>query len=238
MSTKTETKQSSNNAITYDPGSKQAYDQNIATSMPILQQLASNPLSNAFFNQQLGMGNKQATQAGQRGIANILSNAKMGGFAGQGTSPFLQSMLANAHRGTSGLQQGNLWNAMNSANSKQMQSLGLLSSFNPLMTGSNSQGQSSQTTSGLGTWLPQLIGGGLSAAAGVMTGGASTALQGASHAAAGAIGQGASNGGTWLGGQFGSGGGGLGSGTFMPSLSTAYGSGSSLPAFNPLSLQY
>jgi hypothetical protein len=160
MSTKT------TNTINYDPSAKSIYDQGIKNASGIFQQWATNPYGNPFFSMNKAMLNNQALGMGQRNISTILSNARSSGM-GAGSSGFLQSMLAQSARGTSGLQNQGLFQAMQQANQNQQFALGNLWNFQPLMTGST------QTKSGLGTWLPQVLGAAAMAAAAPFTGGAS-----------------------------------------------------------------
>jgi hypothetical protein len=172
MSTKTESK------INYDPNAMGIYGQGIKTASGVFNQWATNPYSNPFFNMQKAFLSNQAAGVGQRNVSTILSNASRSGFGG-GNSGFTQSLIAQAGRATSGLQNQGLFQALQQANQNQQFALGNLWNFQPLMTGST------QTRSGLGTWLPQVLGAAAMAGMAPFTGGASLAGMGSMIGGAG-----------------------------------------------------
>lgn len=135
-----------------------------------LQNFMQNPLTSSFFNQRVGMGAKQISQQAAAGTQALLSNFRQSGMSGGTTNPFLQSMIARQGRATSGLQANNFLSQLFNANQLQLGATGMAQAYNPLMTG----GSSTQTKSGLGTWLPQLAG----AALGGLTGGLGSSLGG------------------------------------------------------------
>jgi len=122
------------------------------------------PLRSPMFQAGLGQGTTQANQMGQTAVGNITQNAA--GFGGgQATPGFMQSQIRNAGYQTSGLKQNAYWSALQSAVGTQLGATGQAAGYQPLKTGQT------QTTSGLGTWLPQLLGAGLGAASGGLLGG-------------------------------------------------------------------
>lgn len=165
MSTKT----TDTNTIQYDPGSKGVYSSLQSPIGNTLSQFMQNPLTSSFFNQRVGMGQNQISKMGASGMQSLLSNNR--NMGGGGSNPFLQSQIARQGRATSGLMSNNFLNQLMQANQLQLGATGMAQSYNPLMTGSTG----TQTKSGLGTWLPQLIGSLGGAAIGAFTGGASSA---------------------------------------------------------------
>lgn len=198
MSSKQQTDSKSNTAFNFDPSSMQAYLKNISSVMPFLQNNVNNPFGNDAFKQESTIGQDQAARVGQRGVSNVTQNAAGLGYNTNGG--MFNSMLQRAGQNTSAMQGQAFRGAIGNAVGRQMSSAGMLSSFQPLMTGSNSNSQQTQQTSGLGTWLPQLIGSLGGAAMSAFAPGAGAAM-GAGKAASG--GASAFSGG--LGGVFGSG---------------------------------
>src|SRR6185312_9901643 len=162
MSTKQTSSGTNSTAFQFDPQSMNQYLSNIATTMPWLRNNVTNPYGSDAFKQESAINQDNALNVGARNKSNLLNNAAALGY---GTSGGLfQSMLARAGRDTSNLQAQGFRSAVGNANTRQMQSAGMLNAFQPLMTGSKGSFTNTQTTSGLGTWFPQVIGAGLSAA--------------------------------------------------------------------------
>lgn len=207
MSTKQQTNGSSNTGFNFDPTSMQAYLKNIGTVMPFLQSNVSNPFGSDTFKQESVMGQDQAAKVGQRGVSNVSQNAAAMGYNTSGG--MFNSMLQRAGQNTSALQGQAFRGAVGNANARQMSSAGMLSSFQPLMTGSNSTSQQTQQTSGLGTWLPQLAGALGGAAMSAFTGGIGGGASGGSSSPTsagmgiGSMGSGANMFGSGIGSMFG-----------------------------------
>lgn len=142
----------------------------------------NNPFSNPFFQTQQQMGYKQADMQNQSNMSNITRNLGMNGMASN--SPAAMEMMNNQMRsGTN--QRANLGflNPVNNAFTAQQNAMGMAGSYKPLQTGQT------QTQSGLGTWLPQVAGMGISALTGAFgipggaAGGAMHGTMGAMNAA-------------------------------------------------------
>ena len=162
----------------YDPASMQRYQTAQGQALGGLQSWAQNPLQNSFFNTLAQMQRQNVGQQGQSAVQSLLQNALTSGFgqAGGGGSPYMQSLMAQQSRAQSG-QQAQGFNALLAQMPQyQLQALGALQGgFNPLQTGGTQNqsykgnmtgqqnSQQTQQMSGLGTWLPQLLGGGLGA---------------------------------------------------------------------------
>jgi hypothetical protein len=118
----------------------------------------TNPYSNMFFNQQLGMGQQQLGAQGASANQALLQRAQAMGV--QGNSPLMMSQMGqNQRAGMAG--QSNLFNnLLMQAGQMRQSALGMAGSYRPLQTGQVGVEQ----TSGLGSWLPQLAGAGLGAA--------------------------------------------------------------------------
>lgn len=167
MSTKQTTNQSSSSALQYDPASKNIYGSLTGAGGGVLNQYMVNPFNNPFFNIGTGQAQRGAQQMGANAIQALMQNQKVSGLSGQAGQGFQQAQLGRIGRSTLSMgAQGNMANVMAALN-RQMQATGMGMSFQPLLTGEKGQSQSVQQTSGLGTWLPQLLG----TAAGMAMGG-------------------------------------------------------------------
>lgn len=125
------------------------------------------PFGSSLFKSAYGQGTINAQQQGQTAVGNIGQNAAQ--FGGGNVPGFLQSQVRNAGYQTSGAQQGAYWNALNSTVNSQLGAASTAAGYRPLQTGQT------QKTSGLGSWLPQVVGAGLNLGLAGLTGGASAA---------------------------------------------------------------
>lgn len=158
MSTKTNTDTSNQ----YNAQGMGAYNSLIPQFSSTVSSLMSSPLNNSFFQNQLAQTQKSASQIGQRNISNIASNTRAGGGLLSGAGSFQTSQLNNAMLSNSANQSGAFNSSLNTALSNRNFALQSAEGFNPLQTGS----QTTQSKSGLGTWLPQVAGAALGAATG------------------------------------------------------------------------
>lgn len=173
MSTKSTTNQNSSNALNYDPASKGLYSSLTGAGGKQLLDLINNPFGNSLYKLGLGQSQRGAQQTGQQGIQALLNNMKVGGISGQAGNAFQTAQLNKLGRSNlttmSNANVGNITNALQ----RQMTATGMGMSFNPLLTGETGKSTTTQQQSGLGTWLPQLLGGIAGAGLGMATGGAS-----------------------------------------------------------------
>jgi hypothetical protein len=183
MSKKTQTDSKSDSTLKFDPASKGIYDLlTKAGSGQLLQQI-QNPFGNPAYQLGLGQSQKAAGQAGQNLMKTLQQNQKVSGLFGNGGNAFQMAQQGKIGRTTAGLQSNaNIQNIMN-AFARQQGSIAQAMSFNPLMTGEKSNSQQTQTTSGVGSWLPQVAGMAMQAGLGMATGGASMAFPGMSPGA-------------------------------------------------------
>ena len=136
---------------------------------PMLGGYMANPFGNPFFQQQQQMGTRQAANLGQTGMSNITRNLTASGLGGGGSmSPMAMEMMQNQGRANTGLTaQLGFQNPMQNALGMQQWAGGMAGQQRPFQTGQNQ----TQSTGGLGTWLPQLAQLGMSAATMGMGGG-------------------------------------------------------------------
>jgi len=164
------TKKKSTQKTQFDPGSKGVYD----TLQPQIQNLLLQQMQDPYsflrpqYDLALQMSLGQASRLGQRGMQNLLLNRpQMGAMSLQ---PYMASQIGRQSRATSGLQANamlqNRLQMLQQGEGLRSQALGQSQGYNPLVTGQTA----TEKTSGLGTWLPQVIGAGLGFAGGFMPG--------------------------------------------------------------------
>jgi hypothetical protein len=159
----------------YNPSGMNAYNAFQPQIMSNLMQMVNNPLGSSFFQNQLQQQLSNTRQLGARSNSNLLQNMRAGGGILSNSAGFMAGALNRNQLGNN-FMQGNAFNhALNGALSNRGTALMSMQAYQPLQTGQNS----TQSTGGLGTWLPQLIGAGLGAAGGAMTGGFGGGLSGA-----------------------------------------------------------
>jgi len=174
MSTKQTT--NSTNALQYDPKSKGLYDQLTSGAGNILSQYMTNPFGNGFFNLGQGMGQAAAQKQGATMKNALAQNMKVSGIGGNAGNAFQLGQLGRIGRSTSAMGASSTMSNVLNALNRQMTASQMGLSFNPLLTGE--KGQTVQQQSGLGTWLPQLLGAGIGAASSFATGGMKGAMKG------------------------------------------------------------
>lgn len=168
MSKKTETKTTNQ----YDSASMNQYHTNHGNATNVFSDYMKDPLKASYFQNQVNILNRASNQIGQRNVSNLLNNQNL---TGGGVMPgYMSSMLARTGRDTGAMQAQNFLGALMQAEQNRRGAASAAFQDRPLQTGQNSV----QTTSGVGTWLPQVIGAGLSGLAAVGTGGASLAATG------------------------------------------------------------
>ena len=132
-----------------------------------LMQMVNNPLGNSFFKNQLAQQQGLNNQISQRSNSNLLQNMRAGGGVLSNSAGFMAGAL-NRNQQTNNMMQGNAFNsALNQALTSRNMGLASMQAYQPLQTGQTS----TQTQSGLGTWLPQVAGMALGAATGGLFGG-------------------------------------------------------------------
>lgn len=221
MSTKNTTNSTSATGFQFDPTSMAAYTKNLGINMPFLQGNVTDPYSSNAFQQESTINRDQAQRQGQRGVSNATQNGAAMGYSTSGGTA--NGLIQRAGQNTNAMAGQGFRSAITNANTRQMQSSQMLSAFQPLMTGSNSNSSSVSQQSGLGTWLPQVAGMALGAATAGMTGGASALASGIGGDGVSMLGSGSSisppNYGMGLGGFPGM------TGTSMSGLPNFYGGG-------------
>lgn len=210
MSSKTETKSTNS----YDSGSMSAFNAfTPQVQANWTQDMQLDPTKSSTYNLGLQKMQGAASQIAARNKENFFGNMTAGGYSGNNLSGVQQQGLMGLGMGASSLTANAFNQNYMNYDMLRRQTTSQAAGYKPLQTG----GTQTQTTSGLGTWLPQVVGAGLGAAAGFATGGLSTALGGASSGFGGAKGSSAGGNFSPFGGGFGSGANG-GGGGFNPNF--------------------
>lgn len=127
----------------------------------------SNPFGSPQFGLEQQMGTHQAQGLGGQGMSNLLRNMTASGMSGGASSPAGLEMQQNQGRANTGMQaQLGFMNPTMNALNRQQFAMGLGSQYRPQQTGQTS----TQSTGGMGSWLPQLASMGMGLATGGMGG--------------------------------------------------------------------
>lgn len=162
------TTQTTSSSNQYNPASMNTFNAFQQPYGQTINQMMSNPLGfvSPIYNLSGQMAQANAAQQGARGMGNLTNNLAASGFSGVNLPAYMQSQINAQGRATSGMQANAF---LQNQLAKNQAALGVqqfgasqAGGYRPLQTG-NTQ---TQMQSGLGTWLPQVAGMGLSAAMG------------------------------------------------------------------------
>jgi hypothetical protein len=168
MSTKKESKTTNQ----YNQGSMNAFNAlTPAVQKNWLNDMALDPRKAESFNLALQAGMQNNQLGAQRSVFNLTQNLKTGGFAGTNLSGVHFGQLAKIGRQKSAMDSNSLIQNWLNYDMLRRQTTSNAAGYKPLQIGQTNV----EKTSGLGTWLPQVIGGGLALASAFATGGASAA---------------------------------------------------------------
>jgi hypothetical protein len=147
----------------------------------VLPGFMTNPFGTPQFKQSQQLGTTQANNLNQTATSGLVNNMIGSGMAGGASNPASTEMLQNqARANTSNTANLGFIQPTQQALGTQQAALGTAAGFKPLQTG----GTNVQSTQGLGTLLPQLLGAAGGLAAGIGTGGLSSLFSGPAGAAA------------------------------------------------------
>lgn len=172
MSTQQTTTSNQDTNLKFDPGSLSLYQDLTKTGGGILKGFMNNPFGNPFYRMGAGQTDKEAQALGQQNINVVNQLQRVSGLGGNAGTGWLQAQMARTGRANQALRsQGQISNIM-AALQRQIGATGMGMSYSPLMTGQSASGKQTTETSGLGTWLPQVLGAGLGMATSMATAGA------------------------------------------------------------------
>ena len=174
MTTKTTT-ESENNMI-YNPTAQGVYNNLVSKGGKVLGDYVDNPLGNAMYRMGLGQSQAGATAQGANNQKALQQNMLTSGLTGQAGAGFNAAQTAKMGRANASMMSNaNVSNVMQ-AFQRQMQATGMGMSFSPQLSGT--KGTETTQKSGLGTWLPQVIGAGVGAVTGGLGGGGLSGILG------------------------------------------------------------
>lgn len=175
MGTTNTTTGSNTSSLQFNPIAQGMYNQLIQGGGNVLSGYINNPFGNAAYQMGASQSQAGAQQAGNNNMQALNQSALTNGMTGQAGAGFMNAQRAQTGRANQAMSsQANIQNVL-SALQRQMSAAGTGMSFSPQLTGQTGNFSQQSSMSGLGTWLPQLLGAAGSAALGAATGGASTA---------------------------------------------------------------
>jgi hypothetical protein len=171
MGTTNTTTGSNSSTLQFNPIAQGIYNQLISGGSRVLGGYMNDPFGNPAYTMGAAQSQRGAQQAGQNNMSALAQNMLTSGISGQAGAGFKQAQMAQTGRANQAMSsQANVQNVMQ-ALQRQMMAAGTGLSFSPQLTGQSGNFTQSQSQSGLGTWLPQLLGGLGGLAMGGMTGG-------------------------------------------------------------------
>lgn len=183
MGTTNTTTGSNTSSLNFNPLAQQTYNNLVGSGGNVLQGYINNPFSNAMYTMGAGQSQAGAQAAGANNMAALNQNQLAMGLGGQAGQGFMAAQRAQTGRANQAMMsQANVSNVL-SALQRQMAAAGTGMSFSPQLTGQSGNFSQQSTQGGLGSWLPQLLSGGLSAGmglAGMMGGGLGSGANAAS----------------------------------------------------------
>jgi hypothetical protein len=185
MSTTNTTTGNNSSSLTFNPNSQTLYNMLTQGGGGVLSGYMNNPFGNPAYTMGAAQSQAGAQQAGANNMAALNQNALTNGLTGQAGAGFMAAQKAQTGRANQAMSsQANVQNIM-AALSRQMSAAGTGLSFSPQLTGQTGNFSQASTMSGLGTWLPQLLGSAGGAALGAATMGGPKAASAAAGMAAG-----------------------------------------------------
>jgi hypothetical protein len=155
----------------YNQGSMNTFNSFQPNIQSNINDFMKNPLQSTFFNTQLQMANRQNAASFGANNQTMMQNYAAGGGGIGNTAAYMQSNLLRNQRALSGANSNSFNNLLLGANQLRFGATSGAMNYRPLQTGQTQ----TKTQSGLGTWLPQVLGGALGIAGGIASGGASMA---------------------------------------------------------------
>lgn len=161
MGTTNKTTGSNTSTLAFNPKSQSVYDQLIQGGGNVLSGFINNPFGNAMYQMGAGQAQQGAKQLGNQNMQTLNQNQTVQGLGGQAGQGWLGAQQAQTGRANQALSsQANVSNVL-AALQRQMAATGMGMSFSPQLTGQSGNFSQTQSTSGLGTWLPQLLSAGM-----------------------------------------------------------------------------
>jgi hypothetical protein len=162
--------------MAFDPMSQAIYQSLLPAGTAILQQYLTDPVRAAYTMLGVGQAHRMLGQMGATQAATAMQNLRQLGMAGHVLQPVLAQQLSNIALQTQSQKAQALLDALQQAAALQRAAGGAAMSYTPLQIGQDTlsdvlrqaqmqqrmAGRTEEMTGGLGTWLPQVLGAGLS----------------------------------------------------------------------------
>jgi hypothetical protein len=167
MGTTNTTTGSNQSNLQFNPLAQSTYNNLVGGAGSVLGGYINSPFGNSAYRLGASQSQQGAQQAGANNMAALQQNMLTSGIGGQAGAGFKQAQLAQTGRANQAMSsQANVQNVMQ-ALSRQMSAAGTGLSFSPQLTGQSGNFNQQSSMQGLGTWLPQLLSGGLGAGLGL-----------------------------------------------------------------------
>jgi len=162
--------------VAFDPTSQAIYQSLLPAGTAILQQYLTDPVSAAYTMLGVGQAHRMLGQMSATQAAAAMQNLRQMGMAGHVLQPMLAQQLTNISLQTQSQKTQALLDALQQAAALQRAAAGAAMAYTPLQIGQDTlsdalrygqmqqhmAGKTEEKTSGLGTWLPYVLGAGLS----------------------------------------------------------------------------
>lgn len=166
MGTTTKTSGSNTSSLQFNPQAQSMYNSLISSGGKQLQGYINNPFGNAMYQMGAGQSQRAAQQAGANNMGALNQNQLVQGLGGNAGAGFMNAMRSQTGRSNASMTSQAATSNVLAALQRQMAATGMGMSFSPQLTGQSGSFNQTQSTGGLGTWLPQVMG----AAMGGLTG--------------------------------------------------------------------
>lgn len=177
MGTTNNTSGSNSSTLQFNPISQGIYNSMTKGAGNVMNGYINSPFSNPFYNMGAAQSQKGAQAAGANNMAALNQSQLVNGMGGQAGAGFMNAQRAQTGRANQAMSsqanQSNIFAALQ----RQMQAAGTGLSYSPQLTGQSGNFSQTSSTGGLGSWLPQVMGAGLSMAGMAASGGMSGMAQ-------------------------------------------------------------
>ena len=168
--------------LAFDPMSLATYQSLLPAGTAVLQQYLTDPVRAAYTMLGVGQAHRMLGQMGATQAAAAMQNLRQMGMAGHVLQPMMAQQLTNIALQTQSQKAQALLDALQQAAALQRAAAGAAMAYTPLQIGQDAlstalreaqmqqrmAGRTEEKTSGLGTWLPYVLGPGLSFGLGVL----------------------------------------------------------------------
>jgi hypothetical protein len=162
--------------LAFDPMSQAIYQSLLPAGTAVLQQYLTDPVRAAYTMLGVAQAHRMLGQMGATQTATAMQNLRQMGMAGHVLQPILTQQLSNIALQTQSQKAQALLDALQQAAALQRAAGGAAMAYTPLQIGQDTlsdalrraqmqqhmAGRTEEKVGGLGTWLPQVLGAGIS----------------------------------------------------------------------------